>query len=214
MVASQIGCAGDDPVTGADSADSGFVSFDSGAASTDAAAASAPDAGSPAYDGGQHDASTSGQGCQLGAAGSFATDQQLDLFGDVIYFAKGQVLPKGRYRATYEDGCMKYNNIFMWTVNANAGDGWWLVGASSSERVTLLPGVFPALVVDGFASFADCVAANKQLPAKEFEFAGGKLGIWLNDVPYQDNQAGEGGRNPKWSLTLLVDACPPGLVLL
>jgi hypothetical protein len=135
------------------------------------------------------------------------------LFGDVIYFADGQVLPKGRYRASYDDGCMKYNAAFAWNVNASATDGWWLVGASSSDRVTLLPGTAGALFFEGYADFDECVAANRKLPPKEFEFAGGKLGIWLNDAPYLDNQAGTGGRNPKWSLTLLVDKCPPEIVL-
>jgi hypothetical protein len=49
--------------------------------------------------------------------------------------------------------------------------------------------------------------------AKEWA-AGGKLGIALDDNPYDDNVAGEDGRNPKWTLTLLVEECPPDLILL
>lgn len=151
-----------------------------------------------------------GNGCMLGEAGSFATDQSLNLFGDVVYFAKGKSLPAGRYRVAYEDGCMKYNFLFAWSVNSHAGsDGWWLVGETSQDRVVVLPGK-----ADSAVDFSECVASNKQLPAKEFDFPGGKLGIWLNDTPYQDNISGEGGRNPKWKLTLLVDECPPDLVLL
>jgi hypothetical protein len=52
------------------------------------------------------------------------------------------------------------------------------------------------------------------MPVVEFDFAGGKLGLWLDDAPYQDNAAGVDGRNPKWQLTLLVEECPPDLVLL
>lgn len=39
----------------------------------------------------------------------------------------------------------------------------------------------------------------------DFDFAGGKLGVWLLDSNYGDNLAGEGDRNPKWKLTLLGD---------
>lgn len=214
LIAGQAGCA-DDDAAAAVVGDASANPPDGSALATvlDAGATDAVDA-EPVDAPYGRDAGSNTEGCQLGAAGSFATDQQLDLFGDVIYFAQGQELPPGRYRATYEDGCMKYNAIFQWTVNASASDGWWLVGDSSSDRVTVLPGTFPAVVFDGYASFAECVAANAALPPKEFEFGGGKLGIWLNDNPYLDNQAGEGGRNPKWSLTLLVDECPPDLVLL
>lgn len=158
---------------------------------------------------------TTGSGCELGSAGSFATDMSLDLFGNVIYFANGQSLPKGRYRVAYADGCMKYNSFFLWTVNSkpDGSDGWWLVGDSSAQRVSPLPGTGGFLPPDAFVSFEECVTANRAKPATEFEFEGGKLGIWLNDVPYNDNQAGEGGRNPKWSLTLLVETCPPDIVL-
>lgn len=154
------------------------------------------------------------EGCTLGAAGSVATDVQLDLFGEVVYFAKGQALPAGRYRVTYVDGCMKFNVLQPWTVNQNVGvgtDGWYLVGNSKSERVLLLPGTDVILPFLGYGDFAACVAGNLQQPPKEFDFAGGKLGVYLNDAPYTDNLSGEAGRNPKWELTLLVDKCPPGL---
>jgi hypothetical protein len=154
--------------------------------------------------------------CKLGEAGSFATDAMLDLFGQVTYFAKGQALPAGRYRVTYVDGCMKYNAFQRWKVHQNVGlgpDGWYLVGASKAERVALLPGLASDLF-GGYAEFEDCVRANKDVPPQEFDFAGGKLGIALNDSPYDDNLTGEQGRNPKWTLTLLVEECPPDLILL
>lgn len=161
--------------------------------------------------------SNSGAGCKLGAAGSFATDMNLDLFGDVVYFANGQNLPAGRYKVAFEDGCMKYNSSQPWTIHQDLGTGpkgWSLVGESSSQRVVLLPGTTTNFIfLGGYTSFEACVTANKALPAKEFDFAGGKLGIWVDDTPYNDNQAGEGGRNPKWSLSLLVNECPPDLVL-
>ena len=164
---------------------------------------------------GDGDHSGTGGTCALGEAGSFATDQMLDLFGNTIYFAKGQKLPKGRYRVSFEDGCMKYNAAFTWTVNSVlGGDGWWLVGESTGDRVLLLPGLGGLLPgMGGFTDFAECVKANRALEPKEFEWKGGKLGIYLNDAPYDDNGAGEGGRNPKWKLVLLGE-CPPDLVLL
>jgi hypothetical protein len=48
------------------------------------------------------------------------------------------------------------------------------------------------------------------VPPEEFQFDGGKLGVWLNDNPYLDNVAGDDGGNPKWQLTLL-GTCPPYL---
>jgi hypothetical protein len=164
---------------------------------------------------GDGDGTGSDGNCALGEAGSFATEGMLNLFGDTIYFAKGQKLPKGRYRVSFEDGCMKYNAAFTWTVNAIfGGDGWWLVGDSTSDRVLLLPGtggIIPGM--GGFTDFEECVTANKALAPKEFDFDGGKLGIYLNDAPYDDNGAGQGGRNPKWKLVLLGE-CPPDLILL
>lgn len=164
---------------------------------------------------GDGDDTGSGENCALGEAGSFATDKMLDLFGNVIYFAKGKTLPKGRYRVAFEDGCMKYNAAFTWTVNSVlGGDGWWLIGENTGDRVLLLPGLGGLLPgMGGFTGFEECVKANKALEPKEFEWKGGKLGIYLNDAPYDDNGAGEGGRNPKWKLVLLGE-CPPDLVLL
>jgi hypothetical protein len=150
-------------------------------------------------------------GCALGSAGSFATERDLDLFGDIVYFADAQTLPAGRYRVTYEDGCMKYNLFLPWTVNQGGNDGWWLVGETRDRRVAQLPGI----VASGNtgSSFDGCLAAARDVQPFEFDFTGGKLGIVLFDGPYIDNVAGEAGRNPKWSLTLLVDACPPELIL-
>ena len=48
----------------------------------------------------------------------------------------------------------------------------------------------------GFATFDECVAANLALPATEFDFGGGRLGLWLEDRPYSDNLPGLDGRSP------------------
>jgi hypothetical protein len=145
--------------------------------------------------------------CTVGTATSLATDGSLDLFGEVVSFGGGADLPAGRYRVTYVDGCMKYSSTQAWTIHAYASgsSGWWLVGASTADKVLMPPGTVGYATSNGaYAAFADCVAANLALPPAEFDFAGGPLGVWLQDSPYTDNVAGEGGRNPKWSLTLLA----------
>ena len=147
--------------------------------------------------------------CELGDVSSLGTNQNLDLFGSVVYFADGIELPAGRYRITYVDGCMKYSAAQGWSLHAYAGadpDGWWFVGDDQTQKVIVPPGTVGFLVGSGgFSTFDECVAANLALPPLEFDFAGGKLGAWLQDSPYSDNLAGEGDRNPKWKLTLLGD---------
>lgn len=172
------------------------------AASPDAAVVVIQDAGSLGFG-----------GCSLGQATSLASDQSLDLFGNITYFANGKDLPAGRYRIAYVDGCMKFSASLPWSVNNALSTGWWLVGAASDDRVVALPGKADNIPLLGAATFEECVARNRMLGPKEFDFAGGKLGIWLDDGPYTDNLAGDGGRNPTWQLTLLVNQCPPELTL-
>lgn len=175
----------------------------------------ARDAGRPPREAGT--AVTGAESCGLGAISNSATQQQLDVFGSVVYYVDGQSLPPGRYRVQYTGGCFKFNFLFAWSVQGGDAtrDGWFLVGDSPSERVLKLPGtgLSGTSTASGFSSFQDCVDANLALPAAEFDFAGGKLGVWLEDSPYVDNVVGEGGANPAWKLTLLTE-CPPDLVLL
>jgi len=146
--------------------------------------------------------------CALGTATSLAAPGSLDLFGTPAYFSSGDALPAGRYRITYVDGCMKYSSSQAWTIHAYDAAGapakWWLVGATTADLLRLPPGTVGYATTNGaFAVFADCVAANQLLPPEEFDFAGGKLGVWLQDSPYSDNLAGEGGKNPTWKLEKL-----------
>jgi hypothetical protein len=149
-----------------------------------------------------------GSSCDLGEVASTGTQDNLDLFGTVIYFADGAALPAGRYRATYVDGCMKYGGGQDWTIHAYAAAepfGWWFVGETTADKIVAPPGTVGYAASNGaFATFAECVAANLALSPLEFDFAGGKLGVWLQDSPYSDNMAGEDARNPKWQLTLLA----------
>jgi hypothetical protein len=168
--------------------------------------------------------------CDLGSAASAATPSSLDLFGEVAYIYDGGALPAGRYRATYIDGCMKYSTTgHPWTVNNSPDDagpgtgGWHLVvpgtpsvgmdggagtisAAPGTVEVAKLPGTNLA---NGADTFAACELGNRIVNRpREFYFTGGKLGIWLRDYPYSDNVAGEGGKNPRWNITLL-GSCPP-----
>jgi hypothetical protein len=149
--------------------------------------------------------------CDLGSVGSFATDTSLDVFGQVVYYADGGALPSGQYRVSYVDGCMMYSSSGQgWTVNAYQGspDSWWLVGATTADRIVVPPGTVGWQVDAGaFENFDDCVAASKLAAPVDFQFDGGPIGVWLQDSPYSDNVAGENGRNPKWDLTLLGGDC-------
>jgi hypothetical protein len=101
---------------------------------------------------------------------------------------------------------MKYSSAQDWTVHAYAdgSDGWWLVGDTTADKIVMPPGTVGYLASSGaYTTFDACVAANLALPPMEFDFAGGKLGVWLQDDPYSDNVAGQDNRNPRWSLTLL-----------
>ncbi|MBL8921460.1 MAG: hypothetical protein JNJ54_21550 [Myxococcaceae bacterium] len=148
--------------------------------------------------------------CDFGTARSTATTSTLDLFGQTVFFNNGAALPAGRYSLRYTDGCMKYASDQGWTIHAYA-DGrsaWWLVGATPSSTIVMPPGTVGFAAGSGaFSAFTDCVVANRALATKEFDFAGGVLGIWLRDMPYADNIVGEGGRNPSWQLTTV--GCVP-----
>lgn len=150
--------------------------------------------------------------CNIGEATSEATASDLSLFGTPVYFNDGDSIPPGTYRISYVDGCMKYGGGQGWTVNAYDQGGcchWWLIGANTSDTILVPPGTIGFAAGSGaFADFQECVTASRAAPAKDFEHAGGKLGIWLQDSPYTDNSAGEGG-NPKWKLERL-GACVDG----
>jgi hypothetical protein len=132
------------------------------------------------------------------------------IMGQIGFFAGGASLPAGHYRVTYADGCMKYASFQGWALNAyaDASDGWWLVGATTSIRYLILPGtVGYELGAGGFDTFDACVLANHKLPPIDFEFLGGPLGAWLEDTPYYDNLPGPNGRSPSWRLTYLDGPC-------
>jgi hypothetical protein len=186
--ASASGAAGEVAAMGGAGEGGGGTASDAGAAGGGMGGAQTGEGGSGGAD-----------RCDFGEASSAGTDEALNLFGEVVYFANGEALPAGHYRIQYIDGCMQYSSGQAWAVHAYADGsvGWWFVGESTADRVVMPPGT---VTYSTFATFDECVAANLLLPASEFDFAGGKLGVWLADSPYSDNLAGVDNRNPKWSL--------------
>ncbi len=149
------------------------------------------------------DATDAADPCDIGTASSIATASDLAVFGQVVPFAGGQSLAAGVYEVSYVDGCIKYGGGQKWTVNAY-GTGsydWMLVGATSADRIAVLPG---AIGISTYDVFEDCVTASKLAAPLRISHPGGPLGVYLVDSPYEDNVAGENGRNPSWKLTALT----------
>lgn len=150
--------------------------------------------------------------CEVGSVTSLATPTSLDLFGTVLYFANGAVLPAGNYRLKNTGGCLKYGPGQNWCVHAypNGEVAWWVVGETTDIRYFMPPGTYGFTTANrdvGYPDYAQCDAANRALPAHEFAFPGGKLGIWLKDLIYGDNTSGT-GKNPSWTLTKVTPTCP------
>ena len=118
----------------------------------------------------------------------------------------GAPIPAGHYRIRYVDGCMKYSGAQDWTVNAYAAGpyAYWITAPTRGGQLAVAPGTVGFMPGSAFATFDECVAANAADPIVELDFAGGVLGVELEDSPYTDNVAGEGGRNPSWQLS----SCP------
>ncbi|MDP1822160.1 MAG: hypothetical protein Q8L48_02930 [Archangium sp.] len=156
--------------------------------------------------------------CVVDTATSSATANSLSLFGTPIYFDDGASLAAGTYRLENSGGCMKYGPGQNWTVHAYASGvvSWWIVGADTSAQFFIPPGTVGFERIPGsadrdigsFADFTQCDLANRSLPPRDFNHAGGKLGIWLKDDIYGDNTAGVNGQNPSWTLSRVTADCP------
>jgi hypothetical protein len=140
-----------------------------------------------------------------------------DVFGNTVLWNGGAPLPAGHYTITYTDGCMEYSYSGQgWTVNAVVGATGCVNGlgtlyvTANGAPLTPAPGTVGCLLGEGAsASFDACVAANQATDVPlEFDFAGGTLGLWLQDAPYDDNVAGESGRSPTYRLTSACGATP------
>jgi hypothetical protein len=117
---------------------------------------------------------------------------------------------------TFVDGCLEFGSEvggYYWTINdpgVYSGQqstiitdpgSCVLVGGSSMALVGALPGETST----GLPSYAACVTASKAVAPLDFQFAGGKLGIYVNDSLTADNIGGEGqcGVSPTWQLSTL-----------
>ena len=167
--------------------------------------------GSVAGDAG--DGTDTGDTCSFGEAVSQATAATPQTFATPVSFNGGRPIPAGRYQVSYVDGCMKYSGAQDWAVNAYDETGccnWWIVGETTADRKIEAPGTIGFLVGQGgFQEFDACVAANRILPPKTFDHAGGRLAIWLRDEPYGDNLPGLDGRNPTWRLDRMASCSAP-----
>jgi hypothetical protein len=144
-------------------------------------------------DGGTEDAG----GGALCATGDTAVGDPLG--GMVTYFRQGAVVPAGRYRVSYLDGCMRFGEPVGWTIQNQLPVSWFLVLDTAANVVGTLPGVTGL----GYENFDDCVVESLRSPPLEVDFAGGKLGVVMVDFPLTDNIEGLNGRNPTWCLTPL-----------
>lgn len=156
-----------------------------------------------------------GSPCDLGGGVQLPDDVTVDVLGSLRFFAKGAVLPAGRYRLSYVDGCNTYGVGGGWTIHALDGAGDLAscnVVDENGGHVARAPGTTGILAGENaaFETYEACVAANCRVPPVDFDFAGGKLaahrdGVLIGSV---DDSGGEdvGGRSPTFRLTSL-DHC-------
>lgn len=163
----------------------------------DAAAASEDDAQSVPSDAGETQEAAAP--CRLPEGVSLPEDLSAEVQGDplapVVYYAGGARLPGGRYRVSYLQGCFSCCVTLL--------DEFWLVGANVLTMIMRLPGGSD-MGLD-VAPVASCPVRGAPYPDVDFDFEGGKLGIWFTDAVALDNVDGDGagGPNPTWRLTLL-----------
>jgi hypothetical protein len=166
--------------------------------------------------------------CKLGDGVVLPEELSTDIPGATVrYYGGGAALPAGRYRLTYIDGCDTFgdpsNGLGLgWTIHASTTTpglvSCYLVG-DDGVPFTVTPGTVgafiggdPAAGGGGYATYAECVAANCDDPPLDFDFKGGKLGVGRDGggvLGAIDDFGGElgGGTSPTFRLTLL-DPCP------
>jgi hypothetical protein len=108
---------------------------------------------------------------------------------------------------------------FGWDVNdpppgvfggpVSMDPGFCLLVTGDGAFVAALPGLTGSAADSGANDYPSCVAAAKDTPPIDFDFAGGKLGVLANDLAPGDNTTGEsaGGVSPTWRITFL-SSCP------
>ena len=133
------------------------------------------------------------------------TEEDNVFSAEPAFFNDGDPVPAGQYVISYVEGCIKYSAVSGWTVNAFDELGtanWWLIGAATTDKRLLLPGnvgFLPGL--GGFTNFDDCVNASRRSATRTYNHPGGRLGVYLQDTEYADNEAGEDDSNPVWRIS-------------
>jgi hypothetical protein len=165
--------------------------------------------------------------CELGDGIALPEELTVDVQGGMIqYYAQGAKLPAGRYRVSYVDGCATFGGKpsdgleVGWSVNGqNTMPGIWgcYLVDDAGMAFAIPPGTVGSFVggseADGggaYKTYAECVAANCDLPPFDFDYPGGKLGVARDGggIGSFDDLGGEaeGGRSPTFRLTRL-DGC-------
>jgi hypothetical protein len=164
------------------------------------------------------------EACALARPGAAPLEVTVIETNAVMYnFAGGAAFPAGRYRIEYVDGCRRYDNTAAWTLHASLlaaglsseGRGGCYMIMSNDRAVELAPGTAGVVVGEGpdpagaFASYDECVAANRMQAPRELTFSTGTIGIMNAGDSSSDKTTGEaiGRRSPTYRLTRL-DACP------
>jgi hypothetical protein len=158
--------------------------------------------------------------CLTGMCAELCNSNAQQIVGDPYHnvtISASEPTPSGKYLVKYADGCMRYNPLWWWSVNA-VEDGeytWFLMEADDQ---TVMPGTFGFFNnanggptprdKAGFPTQAQCIAANLLEPAKVVDHAGDDLiGVKLFDHPYTDNRTTDkmtgpmGGKRPAWNIT-------------
>jgi hypothetical protein len=165
-------------------------------------------------------------------SGDAAASASVVLSGDPFFFADGNDLPAGEYRAVYKEGCMRYGTSasFEWSVHARpapaqgflithsggatvrAPGSIGFLGSGCAEAYVPPPGTTEAddaaaVTCDrsGFATVEACEEANRAGRAVVFTHAGGPISISLKDSRYDDNIVSDPA--PAWTLQRLVPGC-------
>jgi hypothetical protein len=188
-----------------------------GTASLDAAVFPCLEAGTPAAsDASTGDASTLcvGSGADVIDSGTGLPQVlTIDVKGSTRYFNGGAALPAGNYRVTYVDGCMEYGAEsfgYSWCV----ADPQVMLGQGATALTdpghcvlvgngATIIGELPGATAMGTTTYAACVAASKTSAPLDVSFAGGTLGIYVNDSLTSDDVGGESqcGASPTWQLS-------------
>ncbi len=106
----------------------------------------------------------------------------------------------GNYKVVYRTGAMKYNGGSNFQINRTADDHEFKVIHSQGVGLFTAPGNSQQYFAE-----VDCVAANAGAESATFAHAGGQIGVYLQDAPYNDNIGGN--QNPTFELYRVITTC-------